>query len=584
MGVDDRQYLLERVDDAAVAQLYADGFSRLPLQQKILIWHLYQAALAGRDIFYDQRYAHNLEMREILEEIITHPSGVDAATLSEIQRYTKLFWLNTGPYNNHTSRKFVLGIPPQTFAAAVKSAVANGATIPTAGGESLDAMLARLEPMFFDPNVDPIVTNRNPGAGRDILTASANNLYAGVTMKEVAAFRERFALNSRLVKRDGKLVEEVYRVGGRYDREIRNIIKHLEAATQYATPAMAKALRTLIKFYQTEEGQVGLPFAVFPGAVYFVPDMFDEAGLKRLNHAMRDWRRDEEIKMDPELIDLIWKIHNQLGSKQPIHLISGYRSPETNAMLRKTRGGQATKSQHMLGKAADIHFPDVPVKSLRNSALIQEVGGVGYYPTSGIPFVHVDTDRVRMWPRIPRLELAALYPSGKTGYLPSDGKPITIEGTDGVGRREKIEFRYVRLDQQEKFIDPGKPLLLRAENQTTYDSGFYRDRIDGGLPERLIGGGRRRQGHGVVDGHTARRLHGRGGRRGRAARHRRDRRGPHPLRALRRRLRAAAGRRAPLEPGAPGPARQRVLRFQHTVPRPARPAAATRSSRRCKAR
>src|SRR3990170_2607101 len=76
----DRKYLIERVDDAAVAQLYADGFNDLPLDQKLLIWHLYQAALAGRDIYYDQRYAHNLEMRDILEEIITHPSGVDPAT------------------------------------------------------------------------------------------------------------------------------------------------------------------------------------------------------------------------------------------------------------------------------------------------------------------------------------------------------------------------------------------------------------------------------------------------------------------------------------------------------------------------
>lgn len=152
---------------------------------------------------------------------------------------------------------------------------------------------------------------------------------------------------------------------------------------------------------------------------------FDEDGLKRLNHAMRDWRRDEEIKMDPELIDLIWKIHTQLGSTQPIHLISGYRSPETNSMLRKTRGGQAKKSQHTLGKAADIHFPDVPIKTLRASALVQEVGGVGYYPTSGIPFVHVDTGNVRMWPRMPRLELAALFPDGKTDYIPSDGRPIT---------------------------------------------------------------------------------------------------------------------------------------------------------------
>src|SRR4051794_14343598 len=91
----DRKYLLERVDDAAVVQVYADGFEKLPADQKILIWHLYEAALAGRDIYYDQRYAHNLEMRNVLEEIISHPDAIDPATLTEIQRYTKLFWLNT---------------------------------------------------------------------------------------------------------------------------------------------------------------------------------------------------------------------------------------------------------------------------------------------------------------------------------------------------------------------------------------------------------------------------------------------------------------------------------------------------------
>ena len=91
----DRKYLLERVEDAAIVQLYADGFDALPLDQKRLIYHLYMAALAGRDIYYDQRYAHNLEMRDVLEEILTHSSGVDAQTLAEIQRYTKLFWLNT---------------------------------------------------------------------------------------------------------------------------------------------------------------------------------------------------------------------------------------------------------------------------------------------------------------------------------------------------------------------------------------------------------------------------------------------------------------------------------------------------------
>jgi uncharacterized protein YcbK (DUF882 family) len=152
---------------------------------------------------------------------------------------------------------------------------------------------------------------------------------------------------------------------------------------------------------------------------------YDDEGLKKLNTFMRDWRAEEETKMDPHLIDLIWTLHRELRSNEPIHLVSGFRSAKTNAKMRRKGGGQAKRSQHIQGKAADIHFPDVNVKTLRNSALVQEVGGVGYYPTSGIPFVHVDTGNVRMWPRIPRLELAALFPDGDTKYLPKDGKPIT---------------------------------------------------------------------------------------------------------------------------------------------------------------
>ena len=210
----DRKYLLERVDDAAVVQLYADGFSSLPLKEKTLVWHLYQAALAGRDIFIDQKHRSSLEMRGILEQIVANPTGVDAATLADVQRYTKLFWLNNGPYNNLTARKFVLTCTPQSFAAAVKASASAGATFATRPGESIDQMLARLQPMFFDPKVDPIVTNKNPGAGKDILQASANNLYSNVVMADLKGFAEKYGLNSRLTKRDGKLVEEVYRADG----------------------------------------------------------------------------------------------------------------------------------------------------------------------------------------------------------------------------------------------------------------------------------------------------------------------------------------------------------------------------------
>ena len=250
-AVTERKYLLERVEEAAVVQLYADGFTALPIDQKLLIWHLYNAALAGRDIFYDQRYVHNLQMRDVLEEMITHPDGIDPATLADIERYTKLFWLNTGPFNNLTARKFVPKCTPEAFAAAARAAERSGARFPSKDGETLDALLARLQPIFFDPAVDPIVTHKTPGEGRDILTGSANNLYVGVSMQDLEDFEERYPLNSRLVKSGGRVIEEVYRVGGRYDREIRAIIGHLDAAVPHATPSMGAALRALIRFYTT---------------------------------------------------------------------------------------------------------------------------------------------------------------------------------------------------------------------------------------------------------------------------------------------------------------------------------------------
>jgi dipeptidyl-peptidase-3 len=246
-----RTYLLERVDDAAVVQLYADGFSKLPLRQKVLIWHLYQAAVAGRDIYYDQRCVQGLAIRALLEAILTHPAGVDPATLGEIHRYAKLFWLNNGPYNHLTARKFLLKCRPAALAAAIEAAAKAGARFPTQPGESLAAMVGRLEPWLFDPNFDPIVTNKTPGPGKDILLSSANNLYVGVAMRDLADFQEEYPLNSRLLKRDGRLEEEPYRIGGRYDSQIARIVRHLEDAAAVAPAPTAEALRALVAFYRT---------------------------------------------------------------------------------------------------------------------------------------------------------------------------------------------------------------------------------------------------------------------------------------------------------------------------------------------
>ena len=151
---------------------------------------------------------------------------------------------------------------------------------------------------------------------------------------------------------------------------------------------------------------------------------YDEAALEKLNWFLRDWRRGEEIRMDPHLIDLVWEVHRETGSKEPVWVVCGYRSPETNAMLRRRSSGVARFSQHMLGHAMDFYIPGVPLEALRVIGLRLQRGGVGFYPTSGSPFVHMDTGGVRMWPRMTRNQLLHVFPDGRTAYIPTDGRPL----------------------------------------------------------------------------------------------------------------------------------------------------------------
>jgi len=147
-------------------------------------------------------------------------------------------------------------------------------------------------------------------------------------------------------------------------------------------------------------------------------------GLKKIDYILRDWRRNETVKMDPRLLDLVWEAYRESGSTGYIQVICGYRAPATNSMLRSRSRGVAQKSQHMLGKAMDFYIPGVPLKTLRNIGLKMQGGGVGYYPTSGSPFVHMDVGNVRHWPGISRQELASVFPNGKTLHVPSDGRPL----------------------------------------------------------------------------------------------------------------------------------------------------------------
>lgn len=253
-----RVHLLEKVDDTGVIQLYADGFEALSLQEKLLCYHLSQAAIAGRDIFIDQKFAHSLRIRDLLEELYLRRQHMPAEVGAEIERYTKLFWLNNGIHDHLSTKKRLLELSLEQYTAALRVARRHGARLPGLHET------AELYGILTNPKSYVSCTNKSPADGGDPVAESCNNLYVGVSMAELQErkFKDRFPLNSRLVKRGGNFVEEVYRIGdpaqgippGLYAEELSAVCAHLQAAIPYAPEKTQIALRALIKYYHT-----GLP-------------------------------------------------------------------------------------------------------------------------------------------------------------------------------------------------------------------------------------------------------------------------------------------------------------------------------------
>ena len=157
---------------------------------------------------------------------------------------------------------------------------------------------------------------------------------------------------------------------------------------------------------------------------YKVDGYYDSAVLEKLNWFLRDWRLNESTKMDPKLFDILWQVYRESGSQQPVDILSAYRSPQTNAMLRRRSRQVAEHSQHMEGRAVDAHFLDVGTATIRDITMRMQAGGVGFYPTGGTPWVHIDCGSIRYWPRMSRDALTRLFPDGKTVFIPSDGQPM----------------------------------------------------------------------------------------------------------------------------------------------------------------
>lgn len=189
---------------------------------------------------------------------------------------------------------------------------------------------------------------------------------------------------------------------------------------QAIVPAAAASERALYLYYTHTKETARI--------VFKRNGQYVQSGLSELNQFLRDWRRNEPTKMDPRLFDLVWEVYQEVGGTQPVNIVSAYRSPATNAMLADKSSGVADNSQHMRGTAMDFFIPGVPLARLRATAMRKQVGGVGYYPTSGSPFVHLDTGSVRAWPRMTRAQLKEIFPDGKTMHLPTDGTPLSQQG------------------------------------------------------------------------------------------------------------------------------------------------------------
>ncbi len=263
------QARVDRVGATGFVQLEADSFHHLTPRQQALSYWLSQASIAINPIIYDQVSRFGLRQKRVLELIVAHPNaGIDPAAYAKILAFTKLFWANRGNHNETTAQKFLPEFTFDELRAAGLSALHHGGSGFT--DAAFQKEIEELRPSLFDPNFEPLITAKSPRGGLDILQASANNFYSGVKLSDLKNFTEHYPLNSRLVKIDGHLEEQVYRAGtpdhrvppGLYAEYLAKANFYLEKAAEVAEPAEAKVIRDLIRYYQSGDPKAWLQFDV----------------------------------------------------------------------------------------------------------------------------------------------------------------------------------------------------------------------------------------------------------------------------------------------------------------------------------
>lgn len=262
-AIENFKYTVDKFADIEILRYRVPDFETLSLQQKELVYYLTEAALAGRDILYDQNNKYNLSVRRTLEAVYENYKGDrDAQDFQQLTVYLKRVWMGNGIHHHYSEDKFVPGFSKEFFAQAVRSIDPKSLEKVLQPGESVDSLISKLTPVIFDPALYPKRTNQEHGV--DLIATSGNNYYGeGVTQPEVEAFYANmkdpkdehpisYGLNSKLVKENGKLVEKTYKIGGLYSGALDKIVFWLEkAATVAENDKQKDVINTLISYYRT---------------------------------------------------------------------------------------------------------------------------------------------------------------------------------------------------------------------------------------------------------------------------------------------------------------------------------------------
>ena len=254
-------YTVEQFADLQILRYRVPGFEQLSLRQKMLVYYLSQAALEGRDILFDQNGKYNLQIRKLLEAIYIHYQGDrTTADFQQFEVYLKRVWFSNGIHHHYACDKFVPGFSAEYLTDLIASVEV--AVLPLGKGETVQDMCDKLFPVIFDPEVMPKRVNQVDG--EDLVLTSAANYYEGVTQEEAEAFYAAqkakgsqtepvmYGMNSRLVKENGQIQEQVWKLGGMYSAALEKIVDWLEKAKAIAeNETQHEVIRLLIDFYRT---------------------------------------------------------------------------------------------------------------------------------------------------------------------------------------------------------------------------------------------------------------------------------------------------------------------------------------------